>query len=194
MKDPITQEPYKKILDFYLLLLGPAQAQCIQISSEWDNTMCSELMYIWRMRIKRIFKIERQWITGVWRKFVTIVWIYYEIVNLEEIVCNADSEKSQMVLNKTWVHDHFSYFLPPWLVECTGFICVVNDYWPNISQKKIPHLEGSNTQSKPDLLWHYLLIHICILPCLYSHDFLSKTSACQNVNLPGIYSIINLIS
>ena len=32
---------------------------------------------------------------------MTIVWIYYEIVNLEEIVCNADSEKSQMVLNKT---------------------------------------------------------------------------------------------
>lgn len=42
---------------------------------------------------------------------VTIVWIYYEIVNFEEIVCNADSETSQMVLNKTWVPDHFSYFL-----------------------------------------------------------------------------------
>lgn len=32
---------------------------------------------------------------------MTIVWIYYEIVNLGEIVCNADSGKSQMVLNKS---------------------------------------------------------------------------------------------
>ena len=65
MKDHITQEPYKRNLDFHLLLSRPSQSQYIQISIEWDITLCvqssciyEELMYIWRVRLKRIFKIR----------------------------------------------------------------------------------------------------------------------------------------
>lgn len=102
-KNLITQEPYKRILVFHLFLSRPSRSHCIHISIERDINYGS----VWRMRIKREFlRSERHWITGVWRNSwtVTIVWEYHEIINLKQVIQNADPEKSQIRLSKKSKH------------------------------------------------------------------------------------------
>lgn len=77
LKGAISQESYKKILDLHQLLSGPSQSQCIKISNKGDINMCSELMFSWRIWIKREFFLRSALNNWIWGE-VQRQWQYYE--------------------------------------------------------------------------------------------------------------------